>query len=95
MPARLSRSGRDIRVVGLVASMLIEVSPVFDGYYPDMVVDLIGAGYDEFVMPPKRYPPTQIRSLADFPPLTGTVGEIRRTVAGWHQEDVLFVRRDR
>ncbi|MEX2253025.1 MAG: hypothetical protein WD649_02635, partial [Thermoleophilaceae bacterium] len=48
---------------GLVDHLLGAVSPVFAGYYPDLVADLVDAGYEAWMMPPKRTPPVPFRSL--------------------------------
>lgn len=77
-----------------VGAIMVEVSPVFDSYYPDLVCGLIESGYDAHLMPPKAHPPHVIRHLSDLPRLDGTTADIMTTVEGWHQEDVLFVRRD-
>lgn len=78
---------------GLVDSMLIEVSPVFDDYYGDMVAGIMENGYEAFMMPPKRFPPYRIDTLDDLASWRLNPEGVVATVDGWHQEDVLFVRK--
>ena len=56
--------------VGLqrVPFILMEVSPVFNDSYPDLVADLMSRGYSAYLMPPKAAPPIQINSLASLVP---------------------------
>jgi hypothetical protein len=77
---------------------MIEVSPVFDDYYPQMVTDLMfGYGFRAFLLPPKQSPAIQLtgdpEELRPFE-IMGTVPMIQDFVASWHQEDVWFVRED-
>ena len=62
---------------GKVDRILMEVSPVFDTYYGDLVFDLMTAGYDATVL-------SNGEKLGEEP--------IARYVNSWHQENVLFVR---
>lgn len=56
---------------GLVDHMLIEISPVFDDYYPQLVVDLIEAGFDAYLLPGKSVPPPRFSTFPDdLEPLT-------------------------
>lgn len=72
--------------------ILMEVSPVFNDSYPDLVADLIDRGYEAYLMPPKANPPHQITSLANLVPEHVSRIGVREVVASWHQEDVLFVK---
>jgi hypothetical protein len=76
-----------------VTHILIEISPVFNDTYPDLVVGLLEDGYHAYCLPPKHNPPHMIAGLEDLIPwhIAGTHAEIRREVASWHQRDVLFV----
>jgi hypothetical protein len=81
-----------------VERLMIEVSPVFDDYYPQMVTDLMfGYGFRAFLLPPKQHPAIQITGDPNelvTNELHGSVPEIKAQVASWHQEDVSFVRED-
>ena len=76
-----------------VPFILMEVSPVFNDSYPDLVTDLIARGYSAYLMPPKQTPPVAIDDLMDLVPyqLYGDLNEIAAQVESWHQEDVVFV----
>jgi hypothetical protein len=85
---------------GLVDHLLIEISPVFNDSYPDLVVRLLEAGYEAWVMPDKQIPPVPFEKFpqdleanrlwpASF---TGELGVVRETVRRWHQHNVLFSR---
>jgi hypothetical protein len=50
---------------GLVDHLLIEVSPVFNDSYPDLVVRLLKAGYAAFVMPEKSIPPVRFENFSE------------------------------
>jgi hypothetical protein len=83
---------------GLVERMMIEVSPVFDDYYPDLVADLIfDGGFRAFLLPAKQRPAIQLtgdpKDLLPYE-LLGNESGIKTRVASWHQEDVWFVRED-
>lgn len=79
---------------GLVDHLLVEVTPVFDGYYPDLVADLVRAGYRAYVLPPKSTPPTVLDRLpADLEPLRIDGlddAALRELVGSWTQEMVWF-----
>lgn len=80
---------------GLVDHMLIEISPVFASYYPELVVKLVDAGYRAYTLPPRQRPPISLIDPACLEPYridTLTRGVLAKLVAGWHQEDVFFVR---
>lgn len=81
---------------GLVQHLLVEVTPAFDGYYPDLVADLVAAGYRAYVLPPKSHPPTVLDRLpADLEPFridTLDEASMRELVASWSQEMVWFAR---
>jgi hypothetical protein len=78
---------------GRVKYMLIEISPVFNDTYPDLVIGLVENGFIPYKLPPKQSPPIQIDSLEALRPfgVRGTYAEIKREVASWHQRDLLFV----
>lgn len=81
---------------GLVDAILMEVSPVFDDYYPGLVNKLINQGYEAYMMPPKRRPPHVIdgspESLSRWKFSHLPPDRVAELVESWHQEDVLFVR---
>lgn len=79
---------------GLVDHLLIEISPVFADYYPDLVASLLDAGYDGYLLPEKRTPPPRLDVFPDdleagwIDPATA-----RETVASWHQANCWFTRK--
>lgn len=82
-------------VIDRVDFMLIEVSPVFDEGYPELVASLIETGFTAYLVPTKEMPPARLEIL----PLDlerwdmGTdLDHVRETVGSWHQQNVLFVR---
>lgn len=80
---------------GMVHAMLVEVSPVFDDYYPGLVNRIINQGYEAYLMPPKHSPPHEIDSPYSLAPWRiddRSPSELAALVESWHQEDVLFVR---
>lgn len=82
---------------GLVDHLLIEVSPVFAGYYPELVADLVDVGYRAYTLPPRQRPPVSLIDLACLEPYridTFTRGVLMKLVESWHQEDVFFVREE-
>ena len=78
---------------GQVPFILMEVSPVFNDSYPELVTSLMDRGYHAYNMPPKQIPPVKIDQLTDLLPyrLVGDFGEVWDEVASWDQRDVLFV----
>lgn len=78
---------------GLVDHLMVEVSPCFAGYYGRLVAELMDAGYEAFVLPPKRIPPVD---LADPAAALGRYrlerDGVEATVGGWRQEDCWFKR---
>lgn len=82
--------------LGLIDHMLIEVSPVFAPYYPDLVCELIDAGYEAYMVPAKAYPPWSLDDLArdmvrwrvDRQPRD----RLRDEIASLHQENMWFRR---
>ncbi len=81
---------------GLVDHLLVEVSPVFADYYPRLVADLIGVGFEVYLLPPKDHPPRDV-----YPPTDALAPwrldrqdpeMLARTVAGWRQENLWFRR---
>lgn len=81
---------------GRVDNLLIEVSPVFADYYPDLVADLVSEGFRAYELPPKRRPPHRFDVLPrDLEPWRiDTRLDLRDYVASWHQADVWFTRPD-
>lgn len=78
---------------GMVDHMLIEVSPVFDDYYGDLVARIIDVGYDALLLPPKGQPSWSLSNPAeDLQPGRLDRAGIEATVNGWHQENLWFVR---
>lgn len=81
---------------GRVDRLMVEVSPVFDSYYPDLVADLVGVGYRAYTLPGKVRPPVSFEdpaaALAPYRIDDLGAGPLKALVAGWHQEDVWFVR---
>lgn len=83
---------------GKVAHLMVEVTPSFGPGYPDLVCDLIDAGYLAFELPAKRTPPAILEELPrDLMP--GYLNDLprdvlRKTVEGWDQRNIWFVRED-
>lgn len=78
----------------LIDHLLIEVSPVFADYYPDLVLDLIGKGYEAFIVPPKRTPPWPLadipRDMAPHRIDQWPEAQLRSFIADCHQINVWF-----
>lgn len=79
---------------GLVDHLLVEISPCFAGYYPDLVVDLVDAGYeawhiDQFNGDIGDAPRSAFRHLR-LDQIDRDA--LRKTVAGWHQHNIWFSR---
>lgn len=66
----------------LVDHLLVECSPVFEPYYPDMLDDLIAAGFAAYRLPPKRQPPVSLDDPAEY------LTPIGPDDLDLHQEDV-------
>lgn len=83
---------------GWIDHLLIEISPCFADYYPDLVCNLIDAGYEAYLLPPKQSPPLSLddpeHDLAPFRFDTLTRPTLRALVAAWHQENCWFKHRD-
>lgn len=82
---------------GLVDHLIVEVSPVFADYYPELVVRLVDAGYRAFTLPPKQRPPVSLLDLCALEPYridTLARDALAKWVADCHQEDVFFVREE-
>lgn len=81
---------------GLVDHMLIEISPCFDDYYPDLVVDLVVRGFRSYQLPPKRRPPHAFSAFPDDLDAGRldlmSESRLRDLVGSWTQEDVWFTR---
>ena len=77
---------------GRIANMLIEVSPVFDDYYPNLLAQLVASGFDAHRLPPKQRPPVVIEGVADLEPYR--IEDVAEAVAGIEvQEDLWLTRR--
>ena len=74
--------------------MMIEVSPCFDDYYPNLVTSIMRMGYRAFMLPPKRRPPIQLDTPEVALKPYELVHNVKTRVASWHQEDVWFMRED-
>lgn len=77
--------------------LLMEVSPVFDDYYPALVLQLIDVGYRAYRLPPKRTPPYPLSSPADLEPFRLDrleTSEIVEQIEGCVQEDMWFTREE-
>lgn len=78
---------------------IFEISPVFNGSYPDLVEKIAANGYDVYMIPGKTWEHTPEFAIAPLEtvqkycllPESGR----REFVAGLHQENFLFVRRER
>lgn len=73
-----------------IQHMMIEISPVFDDYYPEMVHRIIDAGYIAHVLPPKDYPPWSMENVGDVMRRCRMMSHAVDDIALWHQEDVWF-----
>ncbi len=74
-----------------IAYLIMEVSPVFNDTYPDLVEQVAGYGYDTFVIPhtaPRVDNPLEI--IMRHPLVEA---DRRGMVAAMHQENLLFARR--
>jgi hypothetical protein len=73
---------------GLVDHLLLEVSPVFDSYYPALVADLLGYGYIAYALPEKARP----RPVLEDPErdLLRLSTEDLRGIPTWHQRNLWF-----
>lgn len=75
---------------GNVDHILMEVTPIFADYYPELVRRIIDAGYHAYPLPPKQIPPYPVANPAvdlEAFQLTDTAD-----VATWRQADVWFKR---
>jgi hypothetical protein len=81
---------------GLVDHLLIEITPLFADYYPQLVADLVGAGYRAWVLPPKQHPPVDLAdpetALAPYRLDDMPADKLAAMVAGWGQEMAFFSR---
>ncbi len=79
---------------GRVDHLMIEVSPCFAGYYPQLVADLVDVGYQAWLLPPKRQPPYALDDLpGDLEPWrldTLPRPDLMAMVASWRQNDCWF-----
>lgn len=81
---------------GRVDALLIEVSPCFDDYYPQMVVELAEAGYVPYLIPGKNenldaWAADPLGALAACQ-MPAHPGPLAAEVASFHQRDIFFVR---
>lgn len=75
-------------ILHCVDYMMIEVTPVFDADYTDMIYRLFDAGFIAGLLPHKARPAPRLDSLLDLE-------WIKEPFApAWHQENVLFARED-
>lgn len=77
---------------GHVDHIMMEVSPVFCEGYPQLVCDLVDAGYRAYLLPHKQQPPLPMTDLPNDLERIDTLPDLYNTVGGWHQEDVWFAR---
>lgn len=84
----------DLLVANKLKYLIMEVSPVFNDTYPDLVEKIAACGYDVYQIPSNLQEP-----LVD--PLKTVVRDYelkpegrREYITGLHQENLLFVRRD-
>lgn len=71
---------------GMLDFLLMEVSPVFADYYPELAQRILDAGYRAWRLPPKRVPPVRLDALPG-----GLVPWVPAMIDP-HQEDVIFQR---
>lgn len=80
----------------LVDHMMIEVSPVFDDYYPQLVADIVDSGFRAYLLPEKQRPPVDMEhpDLALLPLRIDAqpTEDLKAQVASWSQQDVWFQR---
>ena len=82
---------------GLVNAILIEVSPVFHGGYPDLIAVLAARGYVPYRLPDKQPVPLPLAEkagtlLEDLEPLRMNPATLKQEIAGWHQANLLLVK---
>jgi hypothetical protein len=81
---------------GLVDHMMIEVSPCFADYYPEMLWRIIREGYRAYLLPPKQVPPVELdapdSALSEYRFDDIGEAEVLDLVASWRQEDVWLSR---
>lgn len=85
---------RDLFVERRLRYALLEISPCFNGSYPELVEWILGCGYDAYMLPSKPAPVVRTAWMAD---MWGALAQCRvdaSMVAGLRQENFLFVRRD-
>jgi len=77
---------------GWVKYMLIEISPVFNDTYGDLINDLVKQDYVPYMLPPKRTPPVVLNRLMDLEgyELPHEPRDIARYIEGLHQADLFF-----
>lgn len=74
-----------------VDHLLIEVSPVFADYYPEMVMEILAKGYRAYELPPRSNPPISMNN-PEKDLLPYEVKDPLETIPTWHQQNVWFVR---
>lgn len=72
---------------GKVDHLVMEVSPVFADFYPELVAEVMGYGFEMYRMPDKQIPPIDVSDPAFLEPVTDI---------SWidHQDSVWFRRED-
>jgi hypothetical protein len=73
--------------------MMIEISPVFHDRYPAMVRRIMEAGFAAGVLPEKSLHPPPFNGVVDLA-YSDNPAVFSEWVATWHQQNVLFVRKD-
>lgn len=79
---------------GMVDHLLVEITPVFADFYGSLVIDLVDAGFQAWVLPNKSIPPAHLDDLPGDLEL-GRISDLSRlsldmAVNSWHQEMVWF-----
>lgn len=79
---------------GRVDHLMMEVSPCFDAFYPELVERVVGAGYRAYTLPGKERPPVSLDDPASAlgPYRIDDRHDLAALVASWWQEDLWFVR---
>jgi hypothetical protein len=76
----------------MIDFMLIEISPVFNDTYPELVRSLMDSGFRAYVTPTKQMPPARLEIFPDDLREFEMEGDVEALIKTWHQENVLFVR---
>jgi hypothetical protein len=75
-----------------VKYLLIEISPVFNDTYGDLINGLVKQDFVPYMLPPKRTPPVVLERLSDLEgyELPHQPRDIDRYIDGLHQADLFF-----